>query len=93
MALGGGSSGLEKGNVTPILKKSKKEDAGNCSLVSLAPASGKVMEQMIVLETISKHMKDKKGVGSSKHGFAKSMLCLVSLTAFCDDTMWTRGGQ
>jgi len=92
MALGGGSSGLEKGNVTPILKKGRKEDAGTCRLVSLTPAPGKVMEQT-VLETVTKHMKNKKGAGSSEHGFAKDNLCLASLTDFCDDTLWTRGGQ
>lgn len=86
MALGGGSSGLEKDNVTPILTKGKKEDAGNCRLVSLTPASGKVTEQ-IVLETISKHTKDKNWVGSSKNAFAEVKLCLASLSAFCDDTL------
>lgn len=51
MALGRSSSGLEKGSVTPILEKGKKEDAGNCRLLNLTPAPVKVMEQ-IVLENI-----------------------------------------
>lgn len=41
-------------NVTPVLKKGKKEDPGNHRLVSLALIPGKVIEQLI-LQTISRH--------------------------------------
>jgi len=45
-----------KANVTPVFKK---EDTGNCRPVSLTLIPGKVVEQLI-LETISRHVKDKK---------------------------------
>lgn len=49
----------------PIFKKGKKEDAGNYRQVSRSLMTRKVMEQ-IALETVSKHMKDKKVTGRSK---------------------------
>ncbi|KAK4826324.1 hypothetical protein QYF61_007409 [Mycteria americana] len=48
----------KKVHVIPTFKKGKKEDPGNYRLVSLTLIPGKVMEQLI-LETISKHTKDK----------------------------------
>ncbi|GAB0178858.1 mitochondrial enolase superfamily member 1 [Grus japonensis] len=49
-----------KANVTPNFKKGKKEEPGIYKLVSLTLIPGKMTEQLI-LETISRHMKDKKG--------------------------------
>lgn len=44
---------------------------------------GKVMEK-IILETSSKHMKEKKAVRSSQHRFMKGKSCLTNLIAFYD---------
>lgn len=52
-------------NVTPILKKGKKENLGNYrSYVSLASISGRMMEK-IMLETITKYT-DRKVVRSGQ---------------------------
>ncbi|KAK4811069.1 hypothetical protein QYF61_016355, partial [Mycteria americana] len=70
-----------KANVAPI---SKKDDPGNYRLVSLISIPGKAMEQLI-LETISRHMKGKKVIGSSQHGFTKGKSCLTNLINFYDE--------
>ena len=51
----------KKASVTPACRKGK-EDLGNYRLVGLTSNPGKVMEQ-IFLQTISKHIKDKKVIG------------------------------
>jgi len=82
-----------KANVTPIFKKGKKEDPRNYRLLSLTSILGKVMEQLI-LEVIIKHVKEKKDIRSSQHGFTKGKLCLTNLTAFYDGmTSWVDEGR
>lgn len=71
----------QKENVTPICRK---KDLGSYRPVSLILILGKVLEQ-IILETISKHMEDKKLTGSSQHRFIKEKSCLTNLFAFHND--------
>ncbi|KAK4824610.1 hypothetical protein QYF61_016879 [Mycteria americana] len=61
-----------------ILKNGKKEDPVNYRLVSVTSIPEKKMGQ-IILETISRHMKDKKVTASSPHGFTKE--CWVQFWA------------
>ncbi|GAB0181361.1 mitochondrial enolase superfamily member 1 [Grus japonensis] len=70
---------LKKAHVTPIYKKSLKEDPGNYRPISLTSIPGKVMEQ-ILLGAITSQMKHV--IGKSKRGFTKDKLCLTSLIAF-----------
>ncbi|KAK4829816.1 hypothetical protein QYF61_006653 [Mycteria americana] len=63
-------SDWRKANISPTFKKGKKKDPGNCRPVSLTLIPGKVMEQLI-LETICRHMNDKKIIRNSQHGFTK----------------------
>lgn len=69
----------------PVLRKDNKEDQkkdlGNHCLISLTLVLGKGMEQLI-LETISKHCKEKKVVSHSQVWVFKRMLCLTSVMAF-----------
>ena len=62
-----------KTNITPILKKSKKEDLGNYKLFGHTSVPGRFMEQML-LEAISKHMKGKRKTGNNQYGFTTSQL-------------------
>ncbi|GAB0188304.1 mitochondrial enolase superfamily member 1 [Grus japonensis] len=72
-----------KANVTPVFKKGKKEDPGNYRPISLTSIPGKVVEQLI-LDVISKHVEEKKVIGSGQHGFTKGKSCLTNLIAFFD---------
>lgn len=54
---------------------------GTGDLASLTSVSGKVMEQL-TLETISKHVKEKKMIESCQHGFTKGKSRLSALIAF-----------
>ncbi|TRZ10286.1 hypothetical protein HGM15179_016825 [Zosterops borbonicus] len=70
-------------NVTPIHKKSGKDDPSNYRPVSLTPVPGKVMEQFI-LSVITQHLPDVQGLRPSQHGFRRGGSCLTNLISFYD---------
>ncbi|PKU29730.1 rna-directed dna polymerase from mobile element jockey-like [Limosa lapponica baueri] len=80
-------------NVTPVFKKGKKENPGNYRPVRFTSIPGKIMEQLI-LDIISKHVEEKKVIGSGQHGFTKGKSCLTDLIAFYDEmTGWVDEGR
>ncbi|GAB0190273.1 hypothetical protein GRJ2_001492600 [Grus japonensis] len=83
----------KKANVTLAFKKGKNEDPGHYRSVSLTSIPGKVMEQLI-LDVISKHVKEKKVIGGGPHGFTKGKSCLTNVIAFYDGmTGWVDEGR
>ncbi|KAK4829731.1 hypothetical protein QYF61_006192 [Mycteria americana] len=68
--LGEAPEAWKAGNMHPIFKKGETEELGNYRPVSLLSLHGKVMEH-ILLEAISKDVRDKKVTGRSQHGFSR----------------------
>ena len=77
----------KKANVTLVFKK--KKDLDNYRPVSFTSIPGKVVERFI-LGTVSRHIKGKRVIRGSQHGFTKGKSCLTNLIAFYEDvTRWT----
>ncbi|KAK4824240.1 hypothetical protein QYF61_012506 [Mycteria americana] len=64
----------KKASITPVFKKGKKEDLGNLKWSASA-------------QSLGRHLKDKKVIGSSQHGFTKRKFWLTNLIAFYDEMM------
>ncbi|GAB0182556.1 mitochondrial enolase superfamily member 1 [Grus japonensis] len=70
MEIGEVTEDWKKNNVTSVFKKGKKEEPGNYRPLSLTSIPGTVMEQLI-LDVISKHVEEKKVIGSRQRGFTR----------------------
>lgn len=72
----------KKSNLATLFRK---KDSGTYRLVSLTSIPGKVMEEHLLMESISRHMKDRKGTRTSQHRLKKGKTWLMYFTAFCDE--------
>lgn len=61
-------------DITPAIERGKKESPGNYRAVS--------QFMKILLESIAKHMNNRKVTGSSQHGFMKGKSCFTKLLVF-----------
>lgn len=87
MAIMGGSWGLEESRHDPCCQDGWSGEL-QASQPHLSPWKG--MEK-ILLETLSKHMKDKKVTGSSHNWFMKEKTNFASLMAFYGEIWWPWG--
>jgi len=60
----------KKGNIIPIFKKGKKDDAGNNQPASLTSVLGKILQ-----EAMLRHMEGREVIWENQHGFTKGKSC------------------
>lgn len=70
-------------DISSVFKKGEKKDWRNYGPVNLRSISEEVME--VLLETISKHVKDRKVFRNSQDGFTQGESCLTNLLAFYNE--------
>lgn len=76
------------------VKKGKKEDPKTPIQAYKPHLDSWKGDQQIILETISRHMKEKKSIRNSQHGFTKRKLCLTNLISFYSEiTGFLDGGE
>ena len=69
--------------MTPIYKKGCKQDPRSYRHVSLTSVPGKVMEQIVLRETMM-HLRDNQGIRPRQNGFTKGRSCLTNVISFYD---------
>lgn len=68
-----GSSDQEREIITLIFEKENKENLGNCKQVSLTSVTRNITQQ-ILLETLLRHMGNRKLTGDIQSGFTKTKM-------------------
>ena len=75
------------GQVVPIYKKGKKEDASNYRPVSLTSVPSKIMES-VIRDQLLEHMQSAGLLSDAQHGFIPRRSCATQLLVTLED--WTR---
>ncbi|PKU47133.1 rna-directed dna polymerase from mobile element jockey- hypothetical protein [Limosa lapponica baueri] len=71
----------KSGNTRPIFKKGIKRRPGELRTNQSHHCAWKIMEQ-VLLESLLRHIENKKVICDSQHGFTKGKSCLTNLVAF-----------